>query len=60
MKKHGIVVLALLALAVAGCSHLRSKDASAGANTDEASTVKKSTSTMPEGSRYQTSSNEAK
>jgi hypothetical protein len=55
MRKHGIAVLALLALAVAGCSHLRSKDASAGANTDEASTVKKSTSTMPEGSRYQTS-----
>jgi hypothetical protein len=39
---------------------LRHDSGAALANTDEASTVKKSTSTMPEGSRYQTSTNEAK
>jgi hypothetical protein len=60
MKTHGIAVLALLAVAVAGCDFLRSKETSVGASTDEASAAKKSNSTMPEGSRYQTSPDEAK
>jgi hypothetical protein len=54
MKRQGIAVIVLLALAIAGCDHLRSRETSVGASTDDASTVKKSASTMPEGSRYQT------
>ena len=54
MKTERIAVIVLLALATAGCDHLRSRETTVGASKDDGSTVKKSESTMPEGSRYQT------
>jgi hypothetical protein len=54
MKRQAIAVIALVTFAVAGCEHLRSKETTVGASKEDLSTVKKSESTMPEGSRYQT------
>jgi predicted small secreted protein len=56
MKNHSIATLVVLATLVAGCNQLRSRDTSVGASADQSTTTGKST--MPEGSRYQTSSNE--
>ena len=56
MKNHSILTLVVLGMLLAGCNQLRSKETSVGASTDQNTTTGKST--MPEGSRYQTSSNE--
>jgi len=50
-----IAVMVLLAVALAGCDQLRSKETTVGASSDDATTAKKAANTMPEGSRYQTS-----
>jgi len=59
MNNHTIAMVAAVAiLVVAGCEHLRTKDTSVGASADQATASEKK-STMPDGARYQASSEQA-